>query len=78
MFTYAVKVRFYDEIDNKLDTRGFFTFNNNISEAYQMAVDFYGIENIDFISIEVFDSILDFDEETFQKIQKEELEDKKI
>ena len=30
MFTYAVKVRFYDEIDNKLDTRGFFTFNNNI------------------------------------------------
>lgn len=74
MFTYAVKVRFYDEIDNKLTTRGFFTFNNNISEAYQMAVDFYGMENIDFISIEVFDSILDFDEETFQKIQKEELE----
>ena len=33
MFTYAVKVRFYDEIYNKLDTRGFFTFNNNISEA---------------------------------------------
>ena len=30
MFTYAVKVRFYDEIDNKLITRGFFTFNNNI------------------------------------------------
>ena len=39
-----------------------------------MAFDFYGMENIDFISIEVFDSILDFDEETFQKIQKEELE----
>ena len=74
MFTYAVKVRFYDEIDNKLITRGFFTFNNNISEAYQIAFDFYGMENIDFISSEVFDSILDFDEETFQKIQKEEFE----
>ena len=76
MYTFAVKVRFFDEFKGEMVTRCFFTRADHIPEAYEMAFDFYGEENIDFISIEGFDAILDFDEETFDKIRREGLENK--